>query len=300
MEKQPLISVVMPTYNCVQYIRESVDSILAQTYKNFEFIIVDGHSTDGTEKILEDYSNKDDRIIILHDNKEGIGAAIKLGCEKAKGEYIARMDSDDISLPQRLSVEIKNLLSASENTILISCSAIYIDKNGNFLGYSFPYTLQCLLRTNVQSVLHPGVLMKKDAYLKVGGYPPLVRTEDYFLWSRMIKLGRLKILQYPLIKYRISPETLTNSMSDYFNSNFRSYYKQFIFKEAVTDHDYAAINKYIKAEIIKSNTFSRYPVRHFENRIFNILNCLFSEYIAFKSVFMFKNIYGICRYALRG
>ena len=91
--EQPLISVVMPTYNCEKYIHEAIDSILNQTYKNFEFIIVDGHSTDGTAKLLEQYAQRDKRIIVVPDEGKGIGAALKLGCSLAQGKYIARISS---------------------------------------------------------------------------------------------------------------------------------------------------------------------------------------------------------------
>ena len=84
--EQPLISVVMPTYNCKKYVSQAIDSILNQTYRNFEFIIVDGHSTDGTELILNDYSLKDERVKVIKDDKKGIGAALRLGCGMAKGD----------------------------------------------------------------------------------------------------------------------------------------------------------------------------------------------------------------------
>lgn len=137
--EQPLISVVMPTYNCKKYVSQAIDSILNQTYQNFEFIIVDGHSTDGTELILNDYSLKDKRVKIIKDERKGIGAALKLGCSMAKGDYIARMDSDDIALPQRFEKEIE-ILRKNKELVLVSSSAIYIDERGDFMGYSFPYT----------------------------------------------------------------------------------------------------------------------------------------------------------------
>lgn len=290
--EQSLISVVMPTYNCNRYVEKAIKSILNQTYQTLELIIVDGHSNDGTEEILNKYANIDDRVQIVYDEGKGIGAALKLGCELAKGEYIARMDSDDISLPQRLEMEMKTMKSDNK-IVLVSCSAIYIDENDAFMGFSFPYTLQCLLKKNPSSILHPGVLMRKDAYSQAGGYPAIMRVEDYFLWSRLINQGVFKIIKYPLMKYRITTDALSNSMSEYFAVNFPLFFRQYIEKEIVTVEDEEIINNYIKGEIKHSVVSRKNPVREVENRLFHLFSVIFSDNFSFKLVFCLKNVYGI-------
>lgn len=289
---KPLISVVMPTYNCSKYVRKAIESILNQTYQNIEFIIVDGHSTDGTEEILKEYANVDNRLRIVYDEGKGIGAALKLGCELANGEYIARMDSDDIALLHRLEDEFK-VMQSDDMIVLVSCSAIYIDENDVSMGFSFPYTLHHLLKRNTSSVLHPGVLMRRDAYLQVGGYPSIVRAEDYFLWNRLINQGSFKIIKYPLMKYRITTDALSNSMSEYFAANFPLFFRQYIEKEIVTIEDEKVINDYIKNEI-KYNVVSRKnPVRKIENKLFYLFRRCFSDTFSFRLVFCLKNIYGV-------
>lgn len=290
MEKH-LISVVMPTYNCEKYIHEAIDSILNQTYKNFEFIIVDGHSNDGTEIILEDYKQKDQRVKIIYDNGKGIGAALRLGCENANGDYIARMDSDDISLPQRLENEMKVMLS-DDNNILVSCASIYIDGSGNNIGYGFPYTSRRMLKRNVTSILHPGVLMRKDAYVKAGGYQSLLRAEDFLLWSRMIKYGKFSIVKYPLVKYRLLPNSLTNSMSDFFNDNFPKVYRSCIDKEKISFDDIQEINAFIKRETMTGIVVERNPIRKSENKLFEFLRLLLPELWVFSILLSVKNWYG--------
>lgn len=289
--KGPLVSVVMPTYNCQKYIRESIDSILNQTYKNLEFIIVDGHSNDETKNILEKYVCFDKRIKVIYDEQKGIGAALKLGCSKAQGEYIARMDSDDISLPFRIEEEVK-ILESHKDVILVSCSALYINDKSEFLGYSFPYTAQTLLKRNVTSILHPGVLMRKKTYEQVGGYAGIIRAEDYFLWNRLIKKGKFKIVKYPLMKYRIIPEALSNTMSSYFNLNFSSFYKPFIEKSIVTFEDEKVINDFIRNEILSDVLKRKNPVRRIENVLLKLFMLIFSYKVSFKIVLFVKNIYG--------
>jgi len=111
----PLVSVVMPAYNREKYIEESIKSILNQTYNNFEFIIVDDGSTDDTEKIINTYKDKDNRIVYIKNEKNmGISKTRNRGMDEAKGKYIAIMDSDDISLPERLEKQVK-----------------YMEENGN-------------------------------------------------------------------------------------------------------------------------------------------------------------------------
>ena len=105
------VSIVMPVYNGKEYIRESIDSIINQSYKNWEFIIVNEFgSDDGSKEIIEEYAEKDDRIKLIQNTKrEGISASLNIGLKAATGDYIARMDSDDISGPNRLVKQIEFL-----------------------------------------------------------------------------------------------------------------------------------------------------------------------------------------------
>ena len=102
----PGVSVVMPAYNAAKYIKEAIDSILAQTYRDFEFIIVNDGSTDNTKEIILSYS--DPRIVYIeNEQNSGICVTLNKGLDAAKGRYIVRMDSDDIALPQRLEVQVR-------------------------------------------------------------------------------------------------------------------------------------------------------------------------------------------------
>lgn len=291
--EQPFISVVMPTYNSAKYVKESIESILNQTYHNFEFIIVDGHSTDGTIKIIENYCKTDARVRLLFDEKKGIGAALRYGCEHAKGDFIARMDSDDIALPGRFKEEVNYLLN-HKNVVLVSCSAIYINEVGENMGYSFPYTWQYWLKKDVRTILHPGVMMRRDSYIKAGGYPCLIRVEDNLLWKRLRKEGTLHIIEYPLVKYRIINESLTNSMPSEFWGMFEQYIQPYIEINSLTEIEYEEINSFIKKHIVKNRTtYFGKRINPIENSLLRYLKIVIPERFAFKIVFLIKNIYGI-------
>ncbi len=284
------MSVVMPSFNSERHIAESIQSVIDQTFTNWEFIIVDGHSTDKTIEIIQSFMAKDSRIKLIFDEGKGIGPALNMGCEAAQGKYIARMDTDDISLPERLEKEVA-YLEKNVNTVLVTCTAQYINDNGETLGYMFPYTSQSHLKKNITSVLHPGVVMRKDVFEKSGGYPPIKRAEDLFLWYRMIKYGKLKVLQYPFVRYRLSEDALSNTMSDTFNKEVSSKWKKYAESERLSEKQLDEINQFIKENI--SPVPNRvYPVRNMENKLFDVFNRLLPEQIAFKMVFVFKNLYG--------
>lgn len=292
MNNNIFVSIVMPTYNCKKYVGLAIESIQNQTFQNYEFIIVDGHSTDGTLEILEKYSVTDKRIKIILDDAKGIGAALRLGCSLTKGNYIARMDSDDIAYPERLEKEL-DFLEHHPEYFLVSSSAEYIDSEGNSMGYSFPYTWQYLLNKNVRSILHPGVLFRKSIYLKAGGYQSIIRSEDYFLWNRMKQYGKMKVLQYPLMKYRITDEALSNTTTEHFENNLLSYFKPYILKKELQENDILILNNLIRNNIKQSTTSARNPVRHSEMMVLRVLNYVVSRETAYKVVFFMKNVYGL-------
>ena len=126
----PKISVIMPTYNSESFLRESIDSILNQTFKDFELIVIDDCSTDSSLKIIKEYKRKDNRIFFLKNDKNlGHNKTRNKGLKIAKGKYIAILDSDDISLEKRLEIQYA-YLEKNPHIFLVGSSAIYIDENG--------------------------------------------------------------------------------------------------------------------------------------------------------------------------
>ncbi len=175
----PLVSVVMPSYNRSNFIGSAIDSILNQTYNNFEFIIVDDGSTDSTSKVLQKYAAKDKRIILLRQNNQGAAAARNNGVDKAQGKYIAFMDDDDISLPNRLEKQVTFLEKYPDYSACI-CEVKLIDLNGKpidnrpniFCEWEY-YSLEREPYKNKQSVgcgLGAMTCLTKKSFIDCNGY----------------------------------------------------------------------------------------------------------------------------------
>ena len=135
-QSYPIISILMSVWNASEYLCDAIDSILNQTLRNFEFIIVDDCSTDDSADIIQDYANQDERIVFIS-NKENLGlsASLNRGLKLAKGEFVARMDPDDIALPYRLEVQYE-YLKAKPEVFVVGTQAVNIDKDGNDLFYT--------------------------------------------------------------------------------------------------------------------------------------------------------------------
>ena len=125
---EPQVSIIMPVYNGEKFLKEAIESILSQTFTDFEFIIVNDGSIDSSLKIIREYANRDSRIKIIDQKNTGIIGALNNALKASKGTYIARMDSDDISNPDRLKKQIEYI--EKENAYLCGTWAISIDKNG--------------------------------------------------------------------------------------------------------------------------------------------------------------------------
>lgn len=213
MIKNPEIAVVLPVYNAQNFLKEAIDSVLQQTFKNFELIIINDGSTDSSESIILGY--KDHRIRYIKQENTGIGGALRIGCELAQGKYIARMDADDICLPNRFELQ-KAYLDNNPNTVLVSNAVIYINESGNIIGRSFPYTSSFAIKKKLKygsPICHPSVMMRKTAYELAGGYIDLELLEDLHLWIKLSKHGDFYNISSPLLKYRVLSNSISRSIT---------------------------------------------------------------------------------------
>lgn len=193
----PKVTVLMPVYNAEKYLCEAISSILNQTLKDFEFLIINDGSTDGTAKILQSY--RDPRIKIINNKKNlGLTKSLNKGLKAAKGEYIARMDADDISLPERLERQIEIAKKNPWIAVIATGVEFFVDafnkKNIVDLGQSGNETelveFGDLLKTNI--LAHGSVLFKKRNILALGGYnEKFEKAQDYDLWLRVAKQGKI-------------------------------------------------------------------------------------------------------------
>lgn len=199
-----LISVLMPTYNVEAYIEEAVNSILIQTYKNFELIIVDDCSTDKTFEILQKISRKDKRIRLFHNKtNQKICKTLNFALKQACGEYIARMDGDDISTSTRLEL-LKEFLEQNKDHGLVGSQVLCVDENGNLLNKSKLLQTHCFLKFfNLfqSNILHIW-LAKREVYENLNGYRNLLYVEDYDFVLRAIRMG-YKVANLPDYLYSV-------------------------------------------------------------------------------------------------
>lgn len=212
----PKISVLMSVYNGSPYLQESVESILNQTFSDFEFIIIDDCSIDNSRKIIEEYAKKDRRItLIVNEENLGLTKSLNKGLKVAKGEYIARQDADDISLPKRLEKEVF-VLAKHSDVVLVSCEMEEIDAEGNITGISRRACDSNLVAWHLLFHNHLGghsqVMFRREPTINLGGYCEDYRyAQDYELWGRLLKLGKIVILPDVLLKQRSHNKSISNS-----------------------------------------------------------------------------------------
>ncbi len=207
------ISVVMAVYNGKRFLREAIDSVLAQTLRDFEFIIVNDGSTDSSVPILEQYARTDPRIVIVDRPHSGLSASLNIGIEMARTDLIARFDADDRMIPNRLERQLLFLRSNPQFSVV--CSHAYlIDVNGKKIGRSAHDVNSERGRKELDlslflEIVHPSVLMLKSAVVKVGGYRQ-TPFEDRDLWGRIITSGYLIGCQEEcLLEYRLHGQSIT-------------------------------------------------------------------------------------------
>jgi GT2 family glycosyltransferase len=212
---KPKISVIMPNYNGETYLEESINSILNQTFKDFEFIIIDDGSIDNSVRIIKKYLKKDNRIKLLINKKNlGIIQSLNKGLKIAKGDYIARMDSDDISLPSRLEIEYQ-YLKKNKDIFLVGTSYQIINEEGKKLFDIQTFFPSELVRKKLLKkciIAHPTVMFHNDGcwYYR----DKAIYCEDYDLWLRLLQKGKkMVILKEILLKYRVRKNSICNSKS---------------------------------------------------------------------------------------
>ena len=211
-EHIPQVSVCMPMYNASKYLRECIDSVLAQTFKDFEFLIVDDGSDDDSVEIVKSYH--DDRIRLIENTHDYIGS-LNILLDKARGKYIARMDADDIMRYNRLSIQYKFL--ENEKNIDIVCGEIeYLgNEKRTIVAKEFEVTLDAISGGNI--IPHPTVMMRTNSIREknLRYNPEYIFAEDYNLWVDALIAGlRIIKLSQVLISYRICCTQISQQKSD--------------------------------------------------------------------------------------
>ena len=215
----PKVSILMSVYNGTRFLREAMDSILNQSFGDFEFIIMDDGSNDKTWEILSEYSIRDKRIVLLR-NKTNIGLTKSLNrCLSVScGLYIARQDDDDISLHDRLKIQV-DYLDNHPDVILVSGNYDRIDENSRLIK---SMKLDCDDKTILWHLTfynyiggHSQVMFRRDEILRLGGYSEsFTHAQDYDLWLRLSRLGKIAIIRDTILKYRVHDNRITSKNSE--------------------------------------------------------------------------------------
>jgi glycosyltransferase involved in cell wall biosynthesis len=226
MNDQPLISVLLPVYNAENYIRASIESILNQTYSNFELIILNDGSTDGSEAIIKEF--KDKRIHYVFHQNRGLAKTLNVGIKLSNGSIFARQDADDISLPNRFEEQI-HFLNEHPTVMLLGTGAQIIDEKGNLQQafHNHP-TLSAELKTDLlfnNPFVHSSVMIRKEVLNLSGNYTADI-FEDYTLWSAIAETSEIRNLADCLVHYRQVQSGISQTTSDYkkvvFNQSFHN------------------------------------------------------------------------------
>ena len=204
----PQVSVVTSVYNGEEYLEECVDSILNQTFQNFEYIILNNGSTDGTASILQRYT--DPRLRIIHQENLGISRSLNKGIDLSSSDLIAHLDADDYSMPQMLEKQVTFMKKYPD---IVLCGSMWRESIGKKLSkqiVAFVETDQAIKKSMslFNPFSHSAVIFRKKTFITAGGYNERFKySQDYDLWLRMLAFGKALILKEELAVVRMSEQS---------------------------------------------------------------------------------------------
>ncbi len=212
MSVAPRVSVVMPVHDCRRWVGEAVASILEQTYRDIELIVVDDGSTDGSDDVVTETAAGDARVRLVRQERQGVIGALNQGLALARGELFARIDADDVAVPERLARQVA-YLDAHRACVCVWSRVLLIDADGDPLRemgdrLTHEEIDAALLGGEGQVLYHCAILARTDAIRALGGYRDYETVEDLDLFLRLAEVGRLANLPEPLMRYRQHPKSV--------------------------------------------------------------------------------------------
>ncbi len=206
-ETTPAVSVLMPVFNPARYIRQSLDSILNQTFQDFEIVVVDDGSTDGSSRIIEEYAQGDARVRFHRYPRRGLVPARNATLALARAPLVACLDHDDVALPRRLELQVA-FLRAHPEVVCVGGSAEMIDEADRFLTTLYPpcddATIQKLLVQGHCAIFNSASMFRREAAMASGGYDERAPfSQDLDMWLRLGEVGKIANLPEPVLRYRL-------------------------------------------------------------------------------------------------
>jgi glycosyltransferase involved in cell wall biosynthesis len=262
LQQTDLISVGIPFYNAEKYLALAIDSVISQTNKNWELILLDDGSSDNSLQIANEYAERDDRISVVSDGKnKGLGARLNELAALSTGEYIARMDADDSMHPNRLEKQI-NILETHPEIDVLGTNAYVIDENDLVFGVRFK---QQSGLTKVENFIHPTIMAKKQWFIDNPYDEKAIRIEDAELWYRTKKKNDFMIINEPLLFYR-------EFGGEYYKKYFAaSKCKNYILSKYYKDRYW---EKFFLEHFIKGSIFWMSSKFNFEQKFINRRNAI--------------------------
>lgn len=247
MLNKPDITILMPVFNAEVYLKQAVDSVLNQTLKDFEFLIINDGSTDKSLEILNSYI--DNRIRVINQENSGVAVALNKGLEHARGKYIIRMDADDISHPERVE-KLYHFMLQNTDFIGAGSNINWIDKDGDFIfRFINPYLTDEQIRKNflkTNPFIHASMIYLKNEAIAAGKYPILLNFEDYGLWGNLLKRGKMCNISDVLMDCRFSPPSVSIDESD-LGEEYAYFKKKALVEGILTEDEQNRLHRLIKS-----------------------------------------------------
>jgi len=247
------VTVLMPAYNVGKYIAEAIESVLQQTFIDFQLLIINDGSTDNTEQVIASF--KDKRIVLINQSHRGIAAALNKGLSKVSSVYVARFDADDICFPQRLQQQV-SFLDTHPEYVTIGCDAEYISEDGQHL-----FDFMCTGHTHneiMQKIysfcpfIHSSVMYRREPVIVTGGYSEHAHNfEDYFLWIQLLEHGKFYNLPEQLIRVRFNPASVTID-ERWRGRIFRKMKQEIIAKGKITEQEGSHLFNIIQSQDLRN------------------------------------------------
>lgn len=212
-DRPPTVSVLLPVYNGGSYFTTAVESVLDQTFADFECLILDDGSTDATAKIADELARRDSRIRVIHSRNRGLVASLNTLIAAARGEFIARMDADDVCMPARFERQVEFLRRHPE-MVCVGSSYWMIDEAGRTITRILPPLEDAAIQDQTlrghSTISHPSAMLRCSVLRRLDGYrAEYFPAEDLDLWLRLGEIGKLANLSQPLIRYRVHSTSIS-------------------------------------------------------------------------------------------
>jgi hypothetical protein len=211
----PSLSVILPVKNLERFLAPAIESVLLQTFRDFELLVCDDGSTDGSVAIAEAFAAKDSRVRVLRQESMGLARILNFGLEQAAAPLVARMDGDDVALPERFEKQV-GFLADNPGCVLVGSSAETMDEEGwPVAAWTVPTEHEQIDGGHIAgrevNVIHPTIVYRRAMVLQVGGYRPVEGkfVEDIDLWLRLAEIGRLANLPEQLLQYRLRAKSFS-------------------------------------------------------------------------------------------